>query len=98
MNIDRVADWQEFSKHMEEYIRDQTVEKYGIDKSELNGFDLMAITSSPIICVWHTLKYSLRIWNNHMKEKDIEKIAHYACLSWCFSKGKIIKNDRGDTG
>jgi len=97
MNIDRVADWQEFSKHMEEYIRDQTVQKYGIDHSELNGFDLMAITRSPIICVWHTLKYSLRIWNNHMKEKDIEKIAHYACLSWCFSKGKIIKNDRGDT-
>ena len=98
MNIDRVADWQEFSKHMEEYIRDQTVQKYGIDKSEQNGFDLMAITHSPIICVWHTLKYSLRIWNNHMKEKDIEKIAHYACLSWCFSKGGIIKNDRGDTG
>ena len=97
MNIDRVADWQEFSKHMEEYIRDQTVQKYGIDKSEQNGFDLMAITQSPIICVWHTLKYSLRIWNNHMKEKDIEKIAHYASLAWVFSKGKIIRNDRGDT-
>ena len=96
MNIDRVADWQEFSKHMEEYIRDQTVQKYGIDQSESNGFDLMAITHSPIICVWQVLKYSLRIWNNHMKEKDIEKIAHYACLGWCFSKGEIIKNDRGE--
>ena len=98
MNIDRVADWQEFSKHMEEYIRDQTVQKYGIDKSEQNGFDLMAITHSPIICVWQVLKYSLRIWNNHMKEKDIEKIAHYASLAWVFSNDKIIRNDRGEAG
>jgi hypothetical protein len=93
MSVDRVADWKEFSDHMEKYIREQTTEKYGIDKAG-NNFDLMAITRSPVICVWQILKYSLRIWNNHMKEKDIEKIAHYACLSWCFSKGEIIKHKR----
>ena len=42
------------------------------------GFDLMAITQSPLICVWHILKYSLSIWNNNMKEHDFEKIR--ACL------------------
>jgi hypothetical protein len=24
--------------------------------------------------VWHILKYSLRIWNNRMKEHDLEEI------------------------
>ena len=93
MSIDRVEEWQEFAKHMEDYIKTQTVEKYGIDKTGLKNFDLMAITRSPLICVWQILKYSLRIWNNKMKERDIEKIAHYAALSWKFSKGCIIKND-----
>ena len=92
MTIDRVEDWKRFSQAMEEYIRDDTVEKYGIDNS-VSGLDLMAITHSPLICVWHILKYSLRIWNNRMKDKDIEKIAHYACLAWFFSGGKIIKKE-----
>ncbi len=48
------------------------MEKYGTDNS--GGFDLMAITRSPLICVWHILKYFLRIWNNSMKEHDLEKI------------------------
>ena len=96
MAVDRVEDWKKFSSHMEEYIRDHTVQKYGIDRSATSGLDLMAITHSPLICVWHILKYSLRIWNNKMKEKDIEKIAHYSCLAWCFSGGDIVRNDRGD--
>ena len=77
---------------MEEYIRDQTVEKYGIEN--LGGSDLMAITRNPLICVWHVLKYSLRIWNNKMKEYDIEKIAHYAELAWTISGREIIRNER----
>ena len=32
-----------------------------------------------------------------MKDKDIEKIAHYACLAWCFSGGKTIKNEGRET-
>jgi|GEM_PF-4005192 len=28
MAIDRIANWQRFSKHMEAYIREHTVEKY----------------------------------------------------------------------
>ena len=93
MNIDRVEEWREFAKHMEDYIKTQTVEKYGVDKPGSKNFDLMAITKSPLICVWQILKYSLRIWNNKMKDRDLEKIAHYASLSWTLSKGSIIKND-----
>ena len=39
MDVDRVANWKKFSQHMEEYIRDCTVEKYGIENS--GRFDLM---------------------------------------------------------
>jgi len=55
------------------------------------------IRDHTLICVWHILKYSLRIWNNKGKDKDIEKIAHYACLAWCFSSVKIIKNEARET-
>jgi hypothetical protein len=83
MEVDRVENWRKFSKHMEEYLQEQTVEKYGIydSGSENGGFDLMSITRSLIICVWHILKYSLRIWNDKMKVGDIQKIAHYAELA-----------------
>ncbi len=73
---------------MKSYIREQTVEKYGIENS--GGFDLMSITKKPIICVWHILKYSLRIWNGKMKDHDLEKIAHYAELAWTMSDGKVV--------
>ena len=55
----------------------------------------MSITRNPLICVWHVLKYSLRVWNGAMKEHDIEKIAHYAELAWTMSGGEIIKNPGG---
>jgi len=93
MEIDRVENWREFSEHMENYIQDNTIEKYGIENSGSSVFDLMSITRSPLICVWHVLKYSLRIWNNRMKDRDIEKIAHYAELAWTLSNGKTIKNE-----
>lgn len=32
-----------------------------------------------------------------MKEHDLKKIAHYACSAWCFSDGKIIKNEVRET-
>ena len=88
MEIDRVENWRKFSEHMENYIQDYTIEKYGIENSNSGGFDLMSITRSPLICVRHVLKYSLRIWNNKMKDRDIEKIAHYAELAWTLSGGK----------
>ena len=93
MEIDRVENWRKFSEHMESYIQDHTIAKYGIENSGSGGFDLMSITRSPLICAWHVLKYSLRIWNNKMKDRDIEKIAHYAELAWTLSGGKIIKNE-----
>ena len=96
MEIDRVENWREFSEHMENYIQDNTIEKYGIENSGSSVFDLMSITRSPLICVWHVLKYSLRIWNNRMKDRDIEKIAHYAELAWTLSNGKTIKNKGSD--
>ena len=67
MEVDRVENWNKFAKHMEEYIRDRTVEKYGVKNSgEATGFDLMSITRNPLICVWNILRYSLRIWNGKL--------------------------------
>ena len=68
-----------------------TMEKYGVENS--GGFYLMSITQSPLICVWHILKYSLRIWNDKGKEHDLEKIAHYAQLAWTMSGGEVIRNE-----
>ena len=92
MAEDRVENWQKFAKHMEEYIRDRTVGKYGIENSdESGGFDLMSITRKPLICVWNILRYSLRMWNGKQKEHDIEKIAHYAEMNWTMSGGKVVE-------
>lgn len=92
MNNDRVENWRRFSEHMEKYIAEKTVEKYGFENSEPDStaFDLMSITK-PIVCVWNILKYSLRIWNGKVKENDLEKVAHYAELAWTLSGGEIIK-------
>ena len=77
-SVDRVAEWKVFSEHMEEYIRERTVEKYSINSST---FDLMSFTD-PIVCIWNVLKYTLRIMNGKGKEHDIEKVAHYIQLYW----------------
>ncbi len=84
--MDRIAEWKEFSAHMEQYIEEKTVEKY-----TKQGVDLMDLTGNPIICIWNILRYGWRIWNNSMKIHDIEKIAHYAAMAWKLSEGKIIK-------
>jgi hypothetical protein len=91
MAIDRIANWLKFSKHMEEYIHKETVEKYTADGND--GFDLMALTSSPVICIWNVLKYAFRIWKNRMKSHDLEKIVHYAEMAWTMSEGSIIRNE-----
>jgi phage pi2 protein 07 len=91
MDVDRVENWRRFSEHMEEYIRERTVKKYEIDTT--GGFDLMSITRSPIICVWHVLKYSLRMWNNSGKAHDLEKMAHYAEMAWTMADGKGVRNE-----
>ncbi len=91
MAEDRVANWQKFAKHMEKYIQDCTVKKYGIENADgSGGFDLMSITRNPLICVWNILRYSLRIWNGKQKEHDIEKIAHYAELAWTMADGDVV--------
>ena len=91
MENDRVENWKKFAGHMEGYIRDKTVGKYGIEES--NGFDLISITRNPLICIWNILRYSIRIWNGKSKEHDLEKIAHYAELAWTMSGGKV--DDKG---
>jgi hypothetical protein len=88
MPVDRVENWRKFSEHMEKYIREQTVEKYGMGNSGSGSFDLMAI-SRPEICLWNLLRYSLRNWNGKGKECDLEKIAHYAELAWTMGEKKI---------
>ena len=89
--MDRVENWKRFSEHMEKYIRDQTVQKYGMGKSpEVGGFDLMTITRSEV-CIWNILRYSLRNWNGKGKEHDLEKIAHYAELAWTMEGEKNSK-------
>jgi hypothetical protein len=35
MGVDRVEEWKRFSEHMEKYIREQTVEKYGMGNRRL---------------------------------------------------------------
>ena len=90
MPVDRVENWKKFSQHMEEYIRERTVNKYKAE--DQGGLDLMSVTHEPRICVWNVLKYALRIWNKGMKEHDLEKIAHYAEMAW-----NMRKADEEDT-
>lgn len=90
MSIDRVEEWRKFSEHMENYIQDHAIKKYGIDNSNSGGFDLMSI-SKPIICVWNILRYSLWMWNGKGKEYDLEKIAHYAELAWTISGERSLE-------
>ena len=84
MPVDRVQNWKRFSEHMEEYIRERTVEKYGFGdagEGEKGAVDLMTITR-PDVCIWNILRYALRNWKGKGKEHDLEKIAHYAELAW----------------
>ena len=87
MDIDRVEEWKKIAQHMENYIKEQTLAKYGVENSG-NSVDLMAITQDPRICVWNVLRYSLRMWNGKMKQHDLEKVAHYAELAWTFYEQK----------
>jgi hypothetical protein len=90
MPVDRLAQWKEFSAHMEEYIATHTLNKYGVD-----GIDLMSITAHPLVCIFSILKYALRIWTGNMKVNDLEKIAHYAQMCHSLTEGKIIqRSDR----
>ena len=90
----RVENWKKFAEHMEKYIKERTVEKYGVKNSGGEaGFDLMSITRNPLFVFGIFLRYFLRIWNGKQKTHDIEKIAHYAELAWTMSDGKVIKND-----
>ena len=96
MDNDRVQNWKRFSEHMEEYIRDRTVEKYGFGDSGDAGkgvFDLMSITK-PTVCVWNILRYALRNWKRKGKEHDLEKIAHYAELAWTMGNGKTPESGK----
>jgi hypothetical protein len=90
MHQNRLKNWQTFSRHMEEYIRDRTIEKYSADGS--GEADLMTITNSAIVCVWNILKYALRIWRGRMKRHDLEKIVHYSEIAWTMSQGELIGN------
>ncbi len=75
----RTLEWREFSKHMEEYIQNHTLDKYGFP----SHIDLMEISKTlPMVNVWNVLKYALRIWNCHGKEFDVEKAGHYIQRFW----------------
>lgn len=87
MGVDRVEDWKRFSEHMEKYIEEQTVQKYGLGEAQEGTFDLISLTR-PIVCIWNILRYSVRLWNGKGKEHDLEKIAHYAQLAWGMSAGE----------
>jgi hypothetical protein len=88
MPVNRVENWKRFSEHMEKYIREQTIQKYGMGNPGNGNFDLMSITK-PDVCIWNILRYSLRNWNGKGKVCDLEKIAHYAELAWTIGGGKI---------
>ena len=95
MPVNRVANWQKFSRHMEKYISEKTIEKYDMGVFKEGAFDLMSITK-PVVCIWNILRYGLRTWNGKMKDNDLEKIAHYTEMAWTISGGKIVKNEVGD--
>jgi len=95
---DRIAEWNKFAQHMEEYIRERTLQKYSMNNG--NGVDMMTMTDSEI-CIWNILKYALRLHNGKSKEHDLEKVAHYACLAWSKmqvtgkkSNMKLVKNGK----
>lgn len=93
MPVDRVQNWKRFSEHMEKYIRDRTVEKYGfgdVGKGEKAAVDLMSITR-PDVCIWNILRYALRNWKGKGKEHDLEKIAHYAELAWTMGRWNALE-------
>lgn len=77
--VDRVAEWRRFARHVEEYIRKRTVQKYGIDND--STMDLISITSVDI-CIWNLMRYSTRLFNGKAKKHDLEKVAHYAAIAW----------------
>ena len=90
MKNDRVENWRKFSAHMEAYIKERTVDKYQMDQTG-NSFDLMSI-SKPEICVWNILRYAVRMWNGKQKQHDMEKICHYAEMSWTMSGGSQMED------
>ena len=48
--------------------------------------------TTPIICIWCIIKYSLRLWNGKGKDRDLEKIAHYAQMAWTMkNNGQAIE-------
>lgn len=77
-NIDRKKDWQEFATYMGEGYIKGTEDKYG---TKGKAPDLESFTTTSIR-IWNIIKYALRIWNGRGKEKDLEKIAHYAQMEW----------------
>ena len=79
MNIDRKKNWKEFSIYMIDKYLDEPVAKYQVKAGK--SVDLMAFTNVRI-CVYSILKYAIRLWNGHGKEKDFEKIAHFAEIAW----------------
>lgn len=83
---DKIAEWREFSKHMEKYIVERTMQKY-----ESGGFDLLDFTDVKT-CFWNILRYAIRNWNGEGKEHDIEKIAHYDQVAWT-KQNKDRKNN-----
>jgi hypothetical protein len=90
---DRIENWDRFARHMRKYISEQTIAKYSADKS--THFDLMSFTKNPMIAVWNILKYTFRIWNSRMKERDLEKIVHYAEIAWTMTnEGQDIIRDQ----
>ncbi|GAG48839.1 unnamed protein product, partial [marine sediment metagenome] len=34
-----------------------------------------------------------KIWNNRLKEHDLEKTAHYAEQAWTMPGGEVVKNE-----
>ena len=90
MYVDRVEEWKKFSKHMESYIRERTVDKYKMDDPA--GVDLISM-ANPMVCIWNILRYSLRMWNGKMKQHDLEKVAHYASFAWTMNVGKVATKE-----
>jgi hypothetical protein len=86
--VDRKTNWQRFAQHMEEYVESNVKGKY---QGEKDYPDLMWFTDQHT-CIWNILKYALRLWRGRGKERDLEKIAHYAEIAWTIKQEKEGKS------
>ena len=91
--MDRIRDWQEFSKQMEKHIKEYTIPQYQNEDRKEDQVNIWTAKD----CINAIKKYTSRFGKNVRGPKealrDMLKIAHYAQLAWGMSEGGDVKED-----